>query len=214
MPDYGSIARVKQQLQPTVTSAWTTDQDAVLADIQHSVSAGIEREVGRTFGAPVTDTTQTFWAGCDPVLIFDRPARTITSVTVGGTVSNTTVTGGSLLPPTSWIPYPSAPVQGLVYGLRLLSGSDWGVSDGAGRPLTPVVVTADFADSDDDAAVPDDVTDVANYLIAETFKYRGASPAGFVGPDGSVIPIRNPWNDPLVKRVFDAYRIRQAAWTF
>lgn len=214
MPLYGSLATVKGMLQPTTTTVWTADQDAQLAGIQASVSGAIEAELGRTFGAPVTDTTQTFAAGDDGVLVFDRPARAITSVTVGGSVAGGIVSGGTPYDPSTWAPYPADPVKGLIYGIRLQSGGWWGVSDEAGRPLTPVVIVADFADSDDDATVPADVTDLANFLIAETFKSRGASPAGFTGPDGSVVPIRNPWTDPLVTRILDAYRISQRAWTF
>lgn len=211
MPLYGSIATVKQMLQPTVASPWTADQEAHLAGIQASVSAAIEADLGRTFGAPVADTTELFFAGSNAVVLFDRTARAVTSVAVGGTLDGRTVTGGTPLASTGWTPYPYDGGRGLIYGLRLLGGAGWGSDDPRGRPATPVVVVGDFSDADADAVVPEDLTDVANFLIAETFKYRGASPAGFVGPDGTVVPIRNPWNDPLVKRTLDAYRVGTAA---
>jgi len=206
MPLYGSLVLVKQMLAPTMTPDWTADQDAHLASIQSSVSAAIENDLGRTFGAPVSDTTELFFAGSNEVLVFDRAARAVTSVTVGGSVDGRTVTGGTPYASTAWTPYPYDIGRALIYGLRLNAGG-WGADDPDGRPCTPVVVVGDFSDTDADSAVPDDLSDVANFLIAETFKYRGATPAGFIGPDGTVVPIRNPWNDPLVKRTLDAYRV-------
>ena len=205
---YGSIAAVKQALQPTTSTDWTADQEATLVRIQKAVSLAIEEETGRTFGTPGPATTRLFYAGADGTVILPVPARSVTTVVVGGDVAGGVVTGGT---PYAATAYALDPVDrhGNVLGLRLLSGTTWGYGAADGTAWTPVQVTGIFADADEDADVPDDLTDTANFLIAETFKYRGASPAGFVGPDGSVVPIRNPWTDPLVVRTLKKYGLRK-----
>jgi hypothetical protein len=207
MADYGTVAAVKQKLQPSVDSDWTSDDDARLAALQSAISRLIEDELGRTFGAAVPDTTVTFWAGPSDTLILPVAARSVTSVAVGGTVAGGVVTGGTDYPTSLWT-HAIVDQRGLILGLRLLSGGWWGDVTATGQRGTPVVVVGDFADTDDDAAVPDDITEAANHLIAETFKAQNASPAGFIGPDGSTVPIRNPWKDEVVVRAFAHWRVK------
>jgi hypothetical protein len=73
---------------------------------------------------------------------------------------------------------------------------------------TVVVIVGTWADTDADATVPDDITYAANYLISERFKLEQASPAGQIGPDGSVIPVRNSLKDPLVSATMDYWRVQ------
>lgn len=202
----GDVETVKKMIAASGTTFNANHDDRLLA-IQLAVSAALEYELGaRTFGSVVSDTTEILYAGDSPVLLFTRPARAITSVTVGGTITGGTVADGSELASSYWAHDPIAWDTGLILGLRLLGGN-WGYSDAAGRPLTPVTVVGDFIDSDDDAVIPDDVAYAANYLISEQFKKENAGPSGFTGPDGSVMPIRDAWKDPLITRVIAKYRV-------
>lgn len=208
---YGSLDAIKAKLQPTVTTEWSADDDANLTSIRAAVSAAIEDELGRSFGAPVADTTVIAYAGPYPTLVLPTRARSITSVEVGGTVDGGTVTGGTAYASSLWAHDP-VDLSGNILGLRLLSGGWWGSSDAAGTPLTPVKIVGDFSDTDDDADVPDEITEAANFLIAETYKYQHASPAGFTGSDGATVPIRDPWKDPLVARTFAKWRVGRREW--
>ena len=102
--------------------------------------------------------------------------------------------------------------QRFAHGLRLLTGAWWGAVDFLNRPLVPVLVTGDFADTDDDAAVPEDIAYIANYLTAEIFKAESTSAAGQIGLEGNYVPPRNPWNDPLVKAILHKHQsVREIA---
>ncbi len=201
---YGDLDHVKRMLRPDDSTSFNAADDARLTLIQAAVSSTLEQRMGRKFGAPVVDTTHLLYAGRSSVVLLPVPARAITSVTVDGTLINA-----------AW--YVADPVDfatGLIWGLRLVSGSLWGWMDAFNRPTTPVSIVGDFTDSDNDAVIPDDVQYIANYLIAERYKVEGASPAGFTGPDGAVVPIRNAWIDPLVKAVVDKYGSQARAVVF
>jgi hypothetical protein len=58
--------------------------------------------------------------------------------------------------------------------------------------------------------VPDDIRYAVNYMILERFKLEKAGPAGFTGLDGSTVPVRDVFNDPLVKRTLAKYT--QKVW--
>jgi hypothetical protein len=202
----GDPAQVKKLLATSGASYDANHDDRILA-IQAAVSSALEDEIGRTFGDTAADTTDLYWAGRSGHLILRRPARSITSVTVGGTVTGGTMTGGTAVLNTTWTHDPVSPRTGLIYGLRLTAGGWWGDEDAYGGPTVPVQIVGDFATTDDDSEIPDDLTYVASYLIAERFKQENAGPAGFSGPDGSVVPIRDAWKDPLVVKVIGKYRI-------
>lgn len=196
---YGDLATAKAFLRAQSTSVLDPDADIRLADIQIAVSAALEAKTGRTFGdGPSADETVLIWAAASDVLLLPKPARSITSVTVGGTVEGGTFSGGQLLDASQWVHW-FVDGDGLIHAMRRGAGW-WGA----------VQVVADFVDNDDDAEVPADVTAAATFLIAETYKVREASPAGFVGPDGATVPIRNPWNDPTVQAVIRTYAVEPA----
>lgn len=203
MPQYGDLDHVRKLLRPTATDDLGADDEARLSRIQIAISELLDYELGRSFGVPATDTAVTVWAGPGDVLILPRPARAITSVTVGGVVAGGTVTDGTLLAPSYWAHTFVDPDTGLIGGLRLLSGSGWGDF----WHTVPVVVVGDFADSDDDATIPADLQYAVSWMIAERFKQESASPAGFVGPDGVVVPFRKLFDDELVKPVLNRYRM-------
>lgn len=203
MTEYGDLEQVRRLLRPTEGDDLGPDADARLSAIQTALSTLLEYDLGRTFGVPAADTTLTVWAGPSDTLLLPRSARAITSVTVGGTVAGGTVTGGTALTTAYWAHAFVDPDTGAIGGLRLLSGGWWG--DRAFT--TPVVVTGDFADSDDDPAIPADLQYAVSWMIAERFKQESASPAGFLGPDGVVAPLRKLFADEFVKPILARYRI-------
>jgi hypothetical protein len=195
---YGDIDHVKRLLAAS-GATYDADHDDRLTAIQAAVSAAIEDDTGRSFGAVAADETVLMWGADSDVLILPRPLRTITTLTVGGTVEGGTMTGGTVYGDDLYI-HEIVDRNGLIYALRLTSGWTWGEG-------TPITITGDFAGTDDDADVPDDLTYAANRLIAETFK---AENLPIVTLDGEIVPRRNPWTDPIIKAVLTRYRINPA----
>lgn len=208
MPDYGSVDQVKTMLRPNEATAYGADIDTRLTAIRKAVSRTLEHKLYGTLGAPVADTTQIVYAGPNPTMILPIPARSIASVTVGGTVDGGTVTDGTDYPSTMWAHDP-VDTQGRILGLRLLSGGYWGVASPAGTPLTPIAIVGDFTDTGADGTVPDDVTYAANLLILRTFQRENTGVAGVSGEDGTFTPPADPWKDPLVKSVIERYRVQR-----
>lgn len=207
MADYGSTAAVLSMLRPNETASYGADITARLAAIQKAVSRRLEWELRGSLGAVAGDTTRTVYAGPSPTLILPVPARTITSVTVGGLVSGSTVTGGTLYP-ASTLAYDPIDEQGRILGIRLQSGTLWGYADADGTPLTPVVIVGDFTDTDL-VTVPDDVTYAANLAIMRTFQAEQTGVGGVSGPDGTFQPVRDPFKDPFIKGVIERYRVQR-----
>jgi hypothetical protein len=203
MTEYGDLDHVRKMLRPTATDDLGADDEARLTKIQAAISAMLEYELGRSFGVPAEDTTVTAWAGPGDVLLLPRPARAITTVTVGGTVAGGTVTGGTAFADDYWAHHFVDPETGFISGLRLLSGASWGDY----WYTTPVVIEGDFSDSDDDTTIPADLQYAVSWIIAERFKQESASPAGFIGPDGSIAPFRKLFDDEFVKPTLDRYRV-------
>lgn len=199
MPLYGSVDGAKALLRSTVTAQFNVDHDARLAALRPAVSAWIEEQTGRTFGSgPVSTTQLATGTGRDLLLLADG-VRSVTGVVAGPEWSGSAWTGGD--------PVPAAQYrlvlrnrQGLYAALQTTDGDGW---------HGEFAVTGVYAGSPDAAGVPDDITYVANYLIAERFKIEQASPNGAIGPDGTVLPIRNVLADPLVKDTIAKYAVRQ-----
>lgn len=209
MPLYGDIAAVKTMLRPTDGAELGADADARLAALQRLISDLLTHKLGRTFGnGPIDAGARLHWAGQSAVLTLTTPARSISSVVVGVVVSGSSWSGGATYATDLWTPHAVSPISGLIHALRLLSGGWWGRDDPHGRPATGVVVTADWADQDGDNVVPDDVTETANFLIARLFQMEEANPAGFIGPDGQIAPLRDPWAEERVAALIDRYRLR------
>lgn len=206
---YGSIAQVKKMLRPEETARFGTDVDDRLTALQAAVSATLERELGRSFGVVAPAVDELHWGGRSSVLVLRRPYRDVSTVTVAVTVSGGTAAGGQTLDPSvyAWDPYDGE--RGWIYGLRRQDGLPWGATDGFGHPATPVLVTGYPAAGDDDAAVPAEITYAANYLILQLFKRENASAAGFIGPDGTVTPMADPYQEPQIVRILEQYRARR-----
>jgi hypothetical protein len=207
---YGSKPLIEKMIR--AVPSMETDQD--LGDridaLNLAVSSALEEACERTWGAPVADTTEIVWVGPGDTIVLPRPARTITSITYGGTVTGSTMTGGTVVTAGS-LYYPIVDRNGLVYAIRSNTASVWWwnwayLTPSAYYPQTPVAITGDFTSSDNDTTVPDDITYIASYMVVERLKVEKASAFGAVGPDGDVAPIRDVFADPLVKRIIDKYK--------
>ncbi len=213
MPLYGDIAHAAKMLRATETWDMGTDVDDRLTAIQAAISLALEHKCGRTWGVVSVDTSLLHWAGAYDTLVLRIPARSITSITTGGTVSGSTMTGGTVTLAADLVDRFVSTDDGLIYGISNAIGDVWDYrgewSTSLGTYRTPVVVTGDFANTDDDATVPADVTYAANILIVELFKQENASPAGFTGPDGSTVPVRDPWKKAAVTDVIERYSLKR-----
>ncbi len=192
---YGDSAKITAMLTTSGTT-YDANHNARLDALNVTISLLMDEALGRTFGATAADQTVLFWAKDSDVLVLPRPIRTITSVTVGGTVAGSTMTGGTVYNTSLWTPSITDP-SGQIYAIRLLSGGWWG--DGM-----PVQIVGQWAAVDNDAEPPDDLIYAVNYLVVESFKRENTS---VVTDDGVVVPRRDPWDDPIVKRVIDKYSV-------
>ena len=198
MSAYGDATVIAEMIGTgTATSAGLEDRIAVMNQV---VSALIEEKTGRTWtGAVVTPSTKTIYptGGWSSVLALPVPATTITGITVSGTDEGSVITAGDTLDAVQW----SVAIRnrlGEITAIRSTTGAVW-------VGFRVVQITGTWADSQN--AVPKEIEWVANYITAERIKQEQANPAGYVGPDGSVIPIRDPWSDTQVKAVIERHRL-------
>jgi hypothetical protein len=200
---YADIDAVKRMLQAESGTTWTADNEARLNAIDAAVSLLLEEKTGRTFGTGSTPETITVYGLGFDRLTLPKPLRSITSVTTGGTWNGSAYASGTLLTTTQYRRGPLG-MRGEAYVLDRADGSFWPLNE-------PVVIVGTWADTDSDGDVPDDVTYAVNYLVAERFKVENAGPAGLIGPDGYVQPIRDAWKDPMVAATIRKYRARVVA---
>jgi hypothetical protein len=192
---YGDLDKVKRMLRPAEQVSYGADLDERLTDIQQVISVAIEERTGRVFGgtAPVAPTTRLFYASGNTVLVLDPPARTVTEIRTGGLVEGVVVSGSTVLDAAYYAPT-LVDERGLIYGLRLMApvfGWSWGLSDRWGN------------------AVPDDITYIANYLMAAKYRRDRTSATAEIGPDGSVSAVADPWKDETVKTIIKRYSLNQ-----
>ena len=197
MPLYGSVDAIKAMLRADVGSTFNADQEARIAALRKWASFHIEQETGRTFGVAATSQTVAVDApGDSHLLLLPKAVRTVSAVLLAPEWTGSGWTSGTPLTADDWR-FAMVQRTGEALALRRVDAWYWPVL---------VVVTGTWEDADADATVPDEITYVANYLAAERFKVEQASPAGQIGPDGSVLPIRNALSDPLVKSTLEAWR--------
>lgn len=220
MPLYGSLAHVQKMIRATDVSDPGTDVDNRLTEIQAAVSLLLEEKCQRTWGdtnpgVPEVDTSELHWVGQGDTLVLDRPARSITSLTYGGTVVGSTMTGGTVVLASS-LYYPIVDRNGLILAVGTSATNIWWWNWAYITPSDPrsgkvaVLVTGTFGDVSGDVTVPADVTYAAEVLITEFLKLENTSSAGFIGPEGTVQP-RDPWRHPAVRDVIDKYAVRTAS---
>lgn len=206
---YGDVALITKMLRAMPAHEVGEDVGARITALNLAVSLALEEECQRTWGAPVADTSEIVWVGPYDTIVLPRPARAITSITYGGTLAGSTMTGGTTVLASS-LYWTAVDRNGLIYMLKNVNTAVWSWHANAqytrSDVRTPVVVTGDFVSSDNDTNVPDDVKYAASYMIVERLKVEKASLFGAVGPDGDVAPVRDVFADPLLKRVIDKYR--------
>lgn len=199
MPDYGSTTAVKQLIQASTASTFDAAEEARIAALLKTVSRLIEHETGRTFGTGATAESVVVAApGVSDVLVLPKGVRAVTSVTVDPAWNGSGWTGGTVLVPADYRPV-YIDRTGEALALQSANGGYW---------YGTVLVAGTWADTDADSSVPDDITYVANRIVAEVFKAEKASGAGTLGPDGvGLIPLKNMFKDPIVVKTLDHWRI-------
>lgn len=198
MPLYGSVQAARELLRALPGSSFNADQEARLVALRAAVSAWIEHETGRAFGdAAAAQTVAVSAPGVSDVLVLPKAVRTVDSVLVGATWNGSAWTGGAVLTADRYRPV-FRTKTGEALGLAMASGAAW---------FGTVVVTGTWEDGDADASVPDDITYLANRLVAEFFKAEQASASGTIGENGNVIPLKNATKDPLVAGILARWRV-------
>lgn len=204
MPDLGSTAGVRTYLQATEGDAF---QPADLARMDASlrmVSSVLEEKTGAAFYLDPADVEPTVKV-VEGVPVGTTLYLPLGLSSVAGIVANPLTWNGTAWSNGTTLTASQYRLAGLsrsgVY--RTLLGVDyaWG-----GR----YVITGVWEDQV--AGVPDDLNDLANWLAAEFYKEQKASPAGFTGPDGATVPIRDVWKTDKVKTLIDKYRVGPGMW--
>lgn len=193
---YGSTAGVQDLLSASGSSeTWSEPELARMGSLLATVSALIESDTGATFGEAAPETIAVESSGwTKPLLYLPKGLRSLTSVTESPEWENGAWSGGTVLS-NSQYRLASHTVDGYWRTLYRTDGY-W-----AGTYL----VTGSWEGTTDD--IPEEINYLANYLSAEIFKKQKASPAGFVGPDGATVAVRNTFNEPEVKRILDRHRV-------
>lgn len=198
---YGNTDRILTMLRAHESIAAGADLAGRAADLNVALSLLIDEETGTTFGEAVAASTVLHFGGNSDVIVLTRPARAVTSVEYGGTLgTGQTITDGTTIA-ASDITWASVGATGLIYAIRTP------YRFGAGVPL---LVTAEFGDQYS-ADVPEDIEYITNFMVMKRIQVEKASPAGAIGPDGSVIPLNDVFDDPVVKRVLAKYRVTTLA---
>lgn len=202
MSVYGSTAGVTDLLESQGTNDWSESELARIQSLLATVSALIEHDTGATFGEAESETIAVESLCWDkPLLYLPKGLRSVASVTESPEWVSGAWSGGTALT-TSQYRLASHTVDGYYRTLYRVDG--WW----AGTYL----VTGTWEDTSED--VPEAIHYLANYLSAEIFKKQKASPAGFVGPDGATVAVRNTFNEPEVKRILDRYRVNSSVVFF
>lgn len=200
---YGSVAQARAMRSAPGSPPYADpDLDARLERIRAAVSAWIEAKAGRVFGGDADDPRPriVMAPGSSPVLLLPEPARSVSGV-VAVRSWDGLAWGGDAYLGHRWSPV-WVSGGGLIPALTTLDGSWW---------YGPYLVTAAWEGDGSGGAVPPEIEYVATRLIAEVWKHEDASPQGQVGPQGQVIPIRDPFKDRLALDLIAKHAAPQAA---
>lgn len=202
MANLGSLAGVQNLLASGGQETWTAAANARITELLAMTSRLIEEETGCLFNDSAPETIEVNGQG-DGVLFLDKGLRSVTSIVENpATWNGTAWTGGTTLATTDYR------LSGKI--VRQLSESS---ASTVYRHLLRVtgwwsglyVITGVWEDRVPD--IPDWINYIANYTAAEVYKKQKASPAGFLGPDNAVVPIRNTLNEPEITRGLAAWRV-------
>lgn len=200
MAVYGSIQGVRALVQATEGDDFGTDMQQRMEDLLPVVSAIIESETGAVFAATPTPVARVIEAA--PYgLTFYLPVGlySVTSIVAAPEWNGTAWIGGTTLASTDYR-LAGRNRDGIYRTIQGLSTPWYG-----GYLITGVW-------EDQVASVPPDIDYVANYAAAEIFKKQNASPAGFAGPDGSVVLFRDVFRETEVRKILDRHRVGLGVW--
>lgn len=200
MAVYGSAEGVRRLVQATEGDDFGADMQTRMEELLPVVSAIIESETGAVFAATPSPVARVVEAApYDTVLYLPVGLYSLTSIVAAPTWNGAAWTGGTLLASTSY----------------RLAGRN---RDGIYRTIQGVtaswsgayVITGVWEDQV--GAVPPEIDYVANYAAAEIFKKQNASPAGFAGPDGSVVLFRDVFRETEVRKILERHRVGLGVW--
>ena len=194
MADYGNIDAIKRMLAATGTT-WDANTEARLGELNTALSRLLEDVLGRTFGSPGPDVSRVVRAKWGDQLVLPVPMWSVSEILVGGSMAGPVWSGGTALDAAAWTPC-ITDYSGQIYALSLYGGV-WGMG-------AAVQVTGQWADTDSDAEAPVDLVMATNILVVETYKTQNVP---IVTDDGILVPRRDPWLDPFVRRVIERYQI-------
>ena len=198
MVAYGDNTGAARMLEPDTPDGFDAALTTRIAAMREVVSRLIDDCTGRTFGA-VGTARQIIVPihTLGSVLVLPVPARAITQILYGFDDEAGVISGGTALTTDAW----TVALRDGSGNITALRAHNWWPGYGS------VAITGTWADDGNSMTVPDEINWATNYLTAKSIAEENASPAGAIGPDGSVVPIRNPWNEPKVKAVLAKYRL-------
>jgi hypothetical protein len=201
MAAYGDDATILQMLGPDeATAGFQSNLEDRVSAMNVVVSALVEEQTGRTWIdiPPVASARRVYQSrGQSNVLVLPTPAASITSMTVDQRDEAGVVSEGEALDESYWT-VSNRNSRGEITAIRTGYWANW-------LGYSAITITAVWADTIE--GVPADIVWAVNFITAERIKQEQASPAGFIGPDGTVAPIRDPWNDPQVKAIIARHRL-------
>lgn len=198
MPTYGSAAAVKTVLRADTSSTFNADQEARITALLSLASAYVEEQTGAQFGVSTAETIAVDSSLDDGEMLWlPKGIRSVSSIIESPTWNGTTWTGGTTIATSSYRLTSKVDSQSIYRTITRTDGSWSGLC----------VITGVWEDQY--PTVPDDITWVVNNVVVELFKKQQASPAGQVGPDGSVIPLRNVFAQTEVQAVIYKYLVQR-----
>ena len=200
---YGSTQAIKNLLNATDADSWDDGKIARMVALQQAVSRIVEMQTGAVFYGDPTDITPEQRvieaAPVGTVLFLPWGLRSASAILEGPTWDGAAWTAGTSLTTSQYRLSGRTPsgIYRTIAGVSRSWGGDYAIT-GIWEDQVP--------------GVPEEIDYVVNFVAAEAFKEEQASPAGFVGPDGAVVPIRNALANPKVRAILDHYRIGPGAW--
>ena len=196
----GNVDATKRFLQAVDGDAFTGDQETRIAETLAMVSSLIESRIGRTFAIdPLTpESVLVSSYGITGELWLPKPVRAITGIIEATTWDGLAWSGSTVLAANYFLHRRDE--LGFYHSVKLKPGYAWNGD---------YLVTGTWHDIN--GAVPADLAYVANYVTAEIFKKQNASPAGYAGPDGTVVLFRDALNEPEIKAILAKYTAEYAS---
>ncbi|MDQ3541812.1 MAG: hypothetical protein M3440_14120 [Chloroflexota bacterium] len=160
--------------------------------LEHAIADTIDARVGHGFGvAPAPEARAIDHWRATGTFVFNTPARSVTSVSVGGIT----------LSADSW-EVRHVDGDGLIWAIASTgTGTVW-----SWYGASPVMITGIWADQPV-ADVPNDIREAVTFIAVDEYRTRNASPAGEIGPDGLIVQVRNPWRFSMVESAIERHRV-------